>query len=205
MKSANQLLNQIADPSLMPNERARLRCQLAKQLEEVGNYEAAREAMGEMWSGVGHCPVLDGLDQATAAEVLLRVGVLTGWIGCIEQIEGSLEAAKDLITESLQIFENLRNILKIAEAQMELGLCYWRGGAFNEARDLLKEVLNQLPDEASDLKAVTLLRLAIVEKVTNRLNDALRLLMEAASLFEASSNHTLKGSFHNEYGTVLKN
>lgn len=29
--------------------------------------------------------------------------------------------------------------------------------------------------------------------------------MEAAPLFETSSNHTLKGRFHNEYGTVLKN
>src|SRR5205085_6474985 len=115
MKSTNQLLNQIADPSLKPNERVRLRCQLAKQLEDGGNYEAAREAMGELWRGVGHRPVLEGLDQATAAEVLLRAGVLTGWIGCIKQIEGSLEVAKDLITESLHTFESLWNTLKIAE------------------------------------------------------------------------------------------
>ena len=46
MKLSNQLLHQIADPSLTRDERARLRCQLAKQLEEAGNYEAAREAMG---------------------------------------------------------------------------------------------------------------------------------------------------------------
>lgn len=205
MKSANQLLHQIADPSLTPNERARLRCQLAKQLEEAGNYEAAREAMAELWRGVGHRPVLEGLDQSTAAEVLLRVGVLTGWIGCINQIEGSLETAKDLISESLTIFERLQNVLKTAEAQMELGHCYWREGAYNEARDLLKEALRRLPDEAGGLKAVTLLRLTTVEKVSNRLNDALHILMEAAPLFEASSNHALKGRFHNEYGTVLKN
>jgi two-component system, chemotaxis family, chemotaxis protein CheY len=205
MISANQLLHRIADPLLKPDERALLRCQLAKQLEEVGNYEAAREAMGELWRGVGHRPALKELNRAMAAEVLLRVGVLTGWIGCVKQIEGSLATAKDLISESLTIFKSLRDTLKIAEAQMELGHCYWREGAFNEARDLLKDVLSRLSNETGDLKAITLSRLAIVEKVSNRLNDSLHILMEAAPLFEASNNHALKGKFHNEYGTVLKN
>src|SRR4051812_30614278 len=193
MGSTNQLLHYIADPSLTPNERARLRCQLAKQLEDVGNYEAAREALGELWQGVGYPPIVDELDQEMAAEVILRAGVLTGWIGCMKQIEGSLEAAKDLISESLTLFENLQDIFKTAEAKMELGHCYWREGAFNEARDLLKEALSQLPNEAADLKALTSLRLATVEKVSNRLNDALRFHMEAAPLFEVSSNHALKG------------
>lgn len=85
---SSQLLHQIADPTLSHNERARLRCQLAKELEDIGNYEAAREAMGQLWSRVGERPLLDELDEATAAEVLLRAGVLTGWIGSVKQIEG---------------------------------------------------------------------------------------------------------------------
>ena len=87
MSISSQLLHRIADPSLDHNERARLRCQLAKELEDVGNYEAAREAMGELWSRVGEPPVLEGLDEETAAEVLLQVGTLTGWLGSVKQIE----------------------------------------------------------------------------------------------------------------------
>src|SRR5215210_2674504 len=136
MNLSNQLLHQIADKAISHNERARLRCQLAKQLEETGNYDAAREAMGELWRGVGHRPVLDDLEQATAAEVLLRAGVLTGWIGSSCQIEGAQETAKNLISESITIFEVLENTEKLADAQMELGYCYWREGAFNEARDM---------------------------------------------------------------------
>src|SRR2546430_574536 len=109
MDSTNQLLHRIADPSLTPNERARLRCQLAKQLEEVGNYEAAREAMDDIWRGIGHRPVLDHLDQETAAEVFLRAGVLTGWIGSCKQIEEAQETAKNLISESITIFEAVGN------------------------------------------------------------------------------------------------
>jgi CheY-like chemotaxis protein len=205
MSTTTQLLHQIADPALTPDERARLRCQLSKELEDIGNYEAARDAMGNLWRGIGHGVMLEGLDKATGAEVLLRAGVLTGWLGCAKRIEGTLDVAKDLISESLAIFETLGDKLKIAEARMELGHCYWREGAFDEARDLLREALTRLPDDAVDLKAVTLSRLATVERVSNRLNDSLRLLTEAAPLFESSSKHTIKGRFHNEYGTVLKN
>jgi CheY-like chemotaxis protein/tetratricopeptide (TPR) repeat protein len=205
MNLSNQLLHQIADKAISHNERARLRCQLAKQLEETGNYDAAREAMGELWRGVGHRPVLDDLEQGTAADVLLRVGVLTGWIGSVKQIEGAQETAKNLISESITIFEAIENTEKLAEAQMELGHCYWREGAFDEARVWLKEALSRLPDKAGDVKAVTLLRLAAVEGSARRFNDALRIDTEAVPLFEKSSNDVLKGKFHNQFGFVLRN
>jgi CheY-like chemotaxis protein len=205
MAFINELLHQIADSTLTRDERAQRRCQLAKEFEDIGNYEAAREAMGDLWSRVGEPPVLDELQPATVAEVLLRVGVLTGWIGSVKQIEGAQESAKNLLSVSVTRFEALRNEKKKAEARMELGHCYWRQGAFDEARVLLKEALSKLENSDYDLKAVTLLRLATVEEVTFRLCDALRLLIEAAPLFASSSNHTIIGRFHNEFGTVLKN
>jgi CheY-like chemotaxis protein/tetratricopeptide (TPR) repeat protein len=97
----------------------------------------------------------------------------------------------------------LSNEREKADAQIELAVCYWREGAYDEARILLKEARDSLADENSDLKAIALLRSAMVEKVSNRLSDALRVHIEAAPLFEMSSNSTLKGRFHNEYGAVL--
>lgn len=205
MNLSHQLLHQIADPTLTANERAQLRCQFAKQLEEAGNYEAANEAMGELWRGVGHRPVLEGLDEETAAAVILRVGVLTGWLGSCKQIEGAQETAKNLINESIRLFESLRNTEKIAEARMELGYCYWREGAFNEARDMLREALSQLAESHSEVKAVTLIRSAIVERAAKRFNDAYRLLTEAIPLVDTSDNDALKGRFHIQIATVLEN
>lgn len=205
MTSVKQLFHRISDPSLTHEERARLRCQLAKELEDIGNYEVAREAMGDLWSCVGERPMLDTLSPETAAEVLLRVGALTGWIGSIKQIDKSQELAKNLISESITKFEALKDEKKIAQAQIELGPCYWREGAFDEARVVFGEALGRLTDDDGDLKAVALLRYAAIEKVSNRLSDALRLLTEAAPLFGVSNNHNARGRFHNEFGTVLKN
>jgi hypothetical protein len=64
---SSQLLHQIADPALPPDERARLRCRLARQLEDVGNYDAAREAMGELWPRAG-----TGTVARIAYELIIR-------------------------------------------------------------------------------------------------------------------------------------
>jgi CheY-like chemotaxis protein len=205
MRISSQLLQRIADPTLPEDERARLRCQLAKELEDVGNYEAAREAMGELWSRVGERPILEGLDEATAANVLLRAGVLTGWIGSVKQIEGAQEAAKNLISESITRFVSLRDRAKIGEAQTELGYCYWREGAYDEARVVLGEALGRLTDIDNETKAVALLRSAIVERGAKRFNDAYRVLTAAAALIEEKGNDSLKGKFHNQFATVLEN
>jgi two-component system, chemotaxis family, chemotaxis protein CheY len=205
MLISSQLLHEIADPTLTREKRAGLRCQLAKELEDAGSYDAAREAIGELWPEVGGRPVLDELTEATAAEVVLRVGVLTGWLGSTRQIEGAQEAAKNLISESITRFEALQNTEKLAEGQMELGHCYWREGAYNEARDWLNEALGRLPDTAGELKAVTLTRLATVERAAKRFSDAYHILTVAASLVDANGSHTLKGKFHNQFATVLEN
>jgi transcriptional regulator with PAS, ATPase and Fis domain len=204
MDLTSTLLRQIDAPGLSYNERARLRCSIAKELEEAGNYEAARGAMGELWQRIGERPVLDGLDKGTAAEVLMRAGTLSGWIGSAKQIAEAQEKAKDLISESLLIFEKLPDSIKIAEAQTELAYCYWREGAYDEARITLQEALSRLADTEAELKAVILLRLSIVERSALRLNDALRILMEAAPLFEKSANQSLKGRFHVGLATTLK-
>ena len=61
MRLTTELLHQIGDPNLSANERALVRCQLARRLEEAGDYELAREAMGELWREVGERPALEGL------------------------------------------------------------------------------------------------------------------------------------------------
>jgi tetratricopeptide (TPR) repeat protein len=187
-----------------PSERVKLLCARAKELAEAGEFETARSTVGEFWNRVGERPRLEGLDQSAQAELLLRAGALSGWIGSAQQIWGAQEAAKDLISESATIFEKLGLDQKVAEARIDLAICYWREGGYDEARITLQQILRSLGDQPSEQKLRALLNCGLVERSSLRYHDALRIHRESASLFNESSNHALRGGFHNELATVLK-
>lgn len=185
--------------------RAQSACKRAKELEEAGEFEAAREAISEFWERVGESPRLDGLDEIARAEALLRAGALSGWIGSTRQIAGAQEIAKDLISKSAGTFEKLGLVERVAEARIDLAICYWREGAFDEARITLDDALLRLGDLNSEQRLRAFLNRALVETASKQYRKALRIHREAAPLFDASRNHALKGKFHNVYAVVLKN
>src|SRR5690349_13745826 len=137
------LLRELVNPNLDVGGRAELCCNLAKEFEDKGEYEEACEILSGLWPRIDQRPIVRGLEPDIAAEVLLRVGVLTGWIGS-DQITNAQEQAKDFISESLGIFESRKYKKKIAEAQTELALCYMRTGEYDNASDLLKLALAEL-------------------------------------------------------------
>jgi tetratricopeptide (TPR) repeat protein len=176
MKSKRNLLHELTDQNLSASQRAQARCQVAIQFETEGDYEAAREAMAELWQDIGKRPLLEGLDEEARGAVLLRVGVITGWRGSARQIGGAQEIAKDLITESVGIFETLQQSSRVAEGQIELACCYWREGKFEEGRVWLNEALRRLSESDTQLKAKALIRMAIIEAECKRYGEALRFI-----------------------------
>jgi len=159
--------------------------------------------MSAFWPRIGERPNLEGLERSIAAEVLLRAGVLTGIIGSSRQIVDAQEKAKNLISESLTIFESLRYRNKVAEAQIELALCYWRTGDHNNASDLLKLALEQLTTD-NELKAKAIIRKAIVDIDSDRLPEALQSLTDNDALLHKISSYTLKGCYYQALGDVFK-
>jgi tetratricopeptide (TPR) repeat protein len=186
------------------SERAQDLCARAKVLEEAGEFEDARATISEFWQRIGERPRVEGLDERARAEVLLRTGALSGWIGSSSQIAGAQEIAKDFISEAARIFERSGDNERVAEARIDLAICYWREGACDEARVNLEEAALQLGELDSEQRLRLILNKAIVEQVSNRSNEALRLFRESAHIFEGSSNHALRGKFHNEYASLLQ-
>ncbi len=204
MTLAETLLQQLENRALSRDERAQLQCRIAADFEHRGQYDSARDALAELWQGIGERPALEGLSELTAGEVLLRAGSLSGYLGSVRQIEGAQDAAKDLISESITRFQAMGETARVAAAQSELGFCYRRAGAYDEARLVYKEALKRLADSSEkELRAKILLRLVIVESLSGRYNDALRILTDETRFFEESTNDFLKGKFHSDLACTL--
>lgn len=202
MTLADERLRELDNPSLTENERILLRCRVAADLIHKGQYEIARETLGELWPGVGEKPDVKGLPPVLAAEVLLQCGVLTGWLGRLGSVEGAQEKAQDLITEAFRKFQAQSRHERASEAQYELGVCYWQLGAYEESRVIMQEALKSLTDADLELKAKILIRRTIVELCENKFYEALNILNEARPIFE-SADDALKGRWHGQMGLVL--
>jgi CheY-like chemotaxis protein len=196
------LRNQSRDLPVM--ERARLCCDLSKRLEKVGEYEKAYEALSEFWPDRQKLPNVDGMDESTKAEVLLRTGSVAGWLGGADQLEGSQETAKNLITKSIEIFESLELSHRVAEARGDLALCYWREGSYDEARITLRNALDHIGNEHPELKSVLLIRSGIVEVDSRQFNQAFHFYNKVVPLLERSEDDALKGSFHISFAVLFR-
>ena len=199
-------LLKIASPKLhtshlTANAEALLRCQTALEQKDKADYEGAQETMRRLWRGVGERPETDSLHPSVAAEVLLCVGILTGWIGSKVQNKDAQEAAKNLISEAINYFQSVGDQKQVAAARVELAYCYWRDGELNEARIMIREALKRLTE--GDTKARAILKLTTIEWSAGRRFEALTILNEHEALFKKTPNHTTKGTFHSQLALVL--
>jgi tetratricopeptide (TPR) repeat protein len=190
------LLRELVNSNLDVGGRAELCCNLAKEFENKGEYEEAREMLSGLWPRLAQRPRVKGLEPDIAADVLLRAGVVTGWIGSDQ------EQAKDFISESLTLFGSRKYRKKIAEAQTELALCYIRIGEYDNASDLLKLALTELTLDC-ELKAKAVLRLGIVKRHANIHKEALTYLTTNGPLFDRINSPLLKGCYHQTLGDVF--
>lgn len=201
MNVADDRLKELENPSLTGAERVLLRCRLAADFIHKGQYESAREALGELWLGIGQRPAVSKLPPAVDAEALLQCGTLSGWLGSARNIAGAQEQAKDMLSEAERKFRAQGMLSKASEAQYELGMCYWRLGAYDESRLVMQEALKPLTDADVELKAKILIRRTLVEIWENRYHEALSILKEAEPIFE-SANDALKGRWHGQRAII---
>lgn len=177
-------------------------CRAAKELENVGEYEAAFEAIAAFWPGIGERPLTEGLAKAEEGELVLRAGALAGWLGSSRQVPGAQQFAKALISESIKSFEELGLSERVAESQTDLAVCFWREGAMDEARLWFQTALTKAQDPISKLRI--LVNSTTVEVSTNHLNEALTMLDRAAAILDNVNDDASLGRYYMQRGIVMR-
>lgn len=196
---------QLAQASTLPQTRDAIAlevCARARQLENIGKYEEARRVMSGFWTVIGERPDIDKLGREAQAEVLWRAGTLSGWIGSARQVTGSQAWAKDLIAESVRLFEDIGAVDRMASAETDLALCYWREGAMNEARVFYEQALSHAVAPATRVRI--LINFAIIEAQSDRYPEALSQLDQAAPTIDALEDDMMCGRYHTQRAIVLR-
>ena len=190
------------EPALTLNERVRACCTIAREKLEIGDYAAGCAALQPWWT-YGEWPKHSNLSPEAAADLLLTSGTLSGWIASTKQAFAGQKPAESLLNGAIALYEQMGDNIRAAEGRVELACSYFWQGLFDLARTSLRSSLNSIPHDERELRSVALIRLALVEHHAGRLHDALALLTEAEPLI-VDSRPWIKGRFHLEYGTTLK-
>lgn len=171
-------------------------CWRAHQLHRAGNYADAEEALSAFWGGVGTIPDTGELPAELAAEVLLRAGSLTGVLGSTRGLPEAQKIARGILAQSRSLFDALGNRAKAGEALGESGYCFYRTGAYDEARACLREALDLIDPSHADARALTIIRIANVESSAGNLQAAISALTRNYLLFQRAESDSLKAGFH---------
>lgn len=194
--------DQLVLEPLRETERVLACCSVAREMIEVGDYDAGCKVLGPWWK-LGEWPVQHGLEPIAAGELLLTAGSLTDSVVRVTRMLGGQRLAEALLSGAIALFDHLGETTRAIEARIELGCCYYHQGLFNIAHSTLQRCVEELTAQDFELKAVALIRLAIVERHSGQLQEALDLLERASSLEKLSSAWT-QGRFHTEMANTLK-
>jgi len=170
--------SQIPTLKLTPNEEVQICCAISREQIDSGNYDAASSILGKWWV-LGEWPKLESLSRPTRADLLLTTGELAGCLASARQVPKGQKQGESLLNGSIALFEEMGASTRVAEARMELALCYYRQGLFDLGRNTLVHVLERLPTDDRELRTLALIRLASLERHAGRLQEALRRLESA--------------------------
>ena len=157
--------------SLGESERVLASCTIAREKIQVGDYDAGC-AMLTPWWNLGEWPDQAGLTRRAAAELLLTAGSLTDSVARAKRIVNGQRLAEALIGGAIALFDHIAEGTRAIEAQIELGCCYYHQGLLDIAHSTLLSCVQNLTEEDYELRAVAIIRLAIVERHTGRLHEA---------------------------------
>lgn len=201
--SEARVADQFQSTSLTPAEEVQIFCLVAREQIAAGNLEAASLVL-QSWYSFGQWPILEGLSPQSSADLLFTTGRLVGYMGSKRQVPSAQKHAEALLNGAIGISEQLGLKRQSAEGQMELGVCYWREGLFDLARNTFLAALNELKDDDDELRGRALLMLAMDEFSAGRLNDAQARLNEAAVIVKMAGPW-LTAIHNHQLALVLRN
>lgn len=180
----SELLN---EQNLSSEQECSIRCMLSKSLENMNQY---REAL-KVLTRYEQAGAKDDFPIQLRGNINLRLGWVYSWLG-------DHPRAIALLNQALKEFKEISYEIGIGEAYHALGRTYIvEIEEYKIARDHLLEAI-EYQRRAGDPHALaqTYLRLGLIDYQEGHLKTARERFLEATSLAEGSTDHTLQGALH---------
>ncbi|MBA3631772.1 MAG: tetratricopeptide repeat protein [Acidobacteria bacterium] len=132
LKTTKKTTKEIIKPNL------RVLLEEAKNAEYCRDIEESRRIFSSFWQDIKTDPDVSDFEAVVQAELLRLCGF---FLSCYGRSQGKANyqlRGKDLLTKAIEIFEELDDLDKTAEARVMLALCYWYEGEIEECESILQ-------------------------------------------------------------------
>ena len=171
--------------------------------ERCGQFEAGLLEFSDLWAVPDYLPSTEGLPIPLGAEVKLRFASLLGYQGHFKKIKDSQLRARDILTETLSIFEQVQDQEKSAECENHIALTYSRTGEFPEARTWLAAAMER-PLPASNIhRLATITFEMLIDASEHQYEGIVRLYNEHEPMIRARADDWIGANFYVNAGVGL--
>ena len=167
-------------------------------LEKRGEYSEALDKLDSF-------DVDDIGDFELASELLLRRGALTGFRGYANQILGTQESSKDILTRARRRFVHSGSVRKIAECENYLALAYVRLGEVDEAINWCDEAFSHDLDATDRIRLHSIVTKSLILVNSARFKELLHFCVKYESQINDGNDAFMSGCFSCNFGIALKN
>ena len=176
-----------------------------EEAEMSGDYSRGYQLLSVFWNDFRTKPNTADLSDELVAEVFLRCGSISGYLGRSRKISNAQDVSRELLFEAKLKFIKLDSEIKIAECDNYLALTFERTGEIEKARDFLNNAFSRdVP-----FSHPTRLHSHVIDALLNLAEKNYQIIYQNSLMLESHFQHcpnkTFQGCFYNNYGLALKN
>lgn len=180
--------------------RAQSIAKAAWEAQKCGDFERGLLHFSTEWAKEGYLPDTEDLPPTEAAELLLRFGSLVGFQGHFRKIKNSQLRARNILTNALLVFDNLRDEARAAECENHIALTYSRTGEYGEARAWLDAAMSR-PIGSTDIQRLASIMYAMLIDVgEQKYGDILKKYNEFEQVFRDCTEDWVGACFYSNAG-----
>lgn len=176
----------------------------AKNAELCRDINNLRHILQSVWNDYDHLPSFDEFQPLTRAELFRLCGFFMTFYGrSLNKIEYQSKA-KDLLINSIEIFDTENSLIGAAESRISLAFCYWNSGEISEANSIIETVESEFQSTSHPVYLQAQINRILFLVWELKLDEARKLSEKISTKVQLCDDLRLKSMFHSESAIIYR-